>query len=385
MSEASDTSRAALSANPRVVIKIGSSSLVGSNGTILGNNIKLYAKSIAALLKNSIEVILVSSGAVAAGNASLRVLPGRRTVTERHAAAAVGQALLTAEYITALREENIQGAQFLLSKYDFSVRESYNNALSVLNILLDREVLPIVNQNDTVTLSNDSFGDNDSLAALLAALIHATMLIIITDVDGLYDDNPKKNKNAQRLHAVEKITPEIESIAGGVGSTSGVGGMSTKIKASKLALSLGVKVFIGRIPQGVDDPASAFQAIIEGRGEGSYFGKTQSEAVSRKLQWIAFHSQVAGEIIIDNGAMDALLTRGKSLLPVGIKHIYGEFISGEVVLLKSIDGKILGKGIVNYSSEQLSDIKGLSTQSVKEKMVQRKAEVIHRNDFVMID
>ena len=241
------------------------------------------------------------------------------TLKGKQAAAAVGQSLLIQSYSENSKSSNIP-AQILLTRNDFSKKDRYRNAFATLSELLERGILPIINENDTVSVKELTFGDNDMLSALVSGLVHAEKLIILTDINGLYDSNPFENPSAKKWNHLQEITDEIMKVAGGSGSKVGTGGMKSKLLASKTALSLGVKVFIGK-GTGKDKLIQ----ILEGKGDGTYIGDDTLTTVNNPKQWIALHSEVSGKIYIDEGAELPLLLKGRSLLPAGIYEIEGSF------------------------------------------------------------
>jgi glutamate 5-kinase len=353
----------------RIVVKIGSSSLTNHMGQIDHEKLLDHVEALATLRAVGHEVVLVSSGAVAAGFSSLGYPTRPVTLKGKQAAAAVGQSLLIQSYIEKFSQFDITPAQILLTRQDFSKRERYKNAFDTITELLERNILPIINENDTVSVEELTFGDNDMLSALVSGLVHADQLIILTDINGLYDANPKENPNARRIDILDKVTPEMLGFAAGSGSSVGTGGMKSKLLATKTALSLGVKVFIGK-----GSGSAKLLTIISGDGDGTYIGREELDTINTKRQWIAFHSEVAGKLYIDNGAVHALVSNGKSLLPAGINKIEGSFQKGDVVEVYGPD-EIIGKGEVTYSSKELEKV-------LHERRSRSAIEVIHRDKWV---
>ena len=358
-----------------IVVKIGSSSLTNEKGEIDEDKLTGYVEAITALRKANHTVVLVSSGAVAAGFKQLGYPFRPETIKGRQAAAAVGQSLLIQSYIKKFQEHQLIPAQILLTRSDFSNRERYRNAFSTIMELLDRGIIPIINENDTVSVDELTFGDNDMLSALVSGFIHADQLIILTDINGLYTDNPMKNPNAKKYNFLEEITDDILAAASSDGSKLGTGGMKSKLEAAKTALSLGVSVFIGK-GEGKD----SLLQVLQGTGDGTYITNKSLEAINTSRQWIALHSESFGKIYVDQGAEEAILYKGRSLLPAGIVEVEGTFEKGDVVEVYVTKG-LLGKGEVNYSSGEVK-------QEMKKKMEQKKfkpsIEVIHRNHWVEI-
>lgn len=360
----------------RIVVKIGSSSLTSDTGGLNPDKIRFFASELAQLKQDGHQVLLVTSGAVAAGFTSLGYRTRPKVLHEKQAAAAVGQALLMQAYHEAFASHGISVAQILLTRYDFSNRKRVQNALMTVDELLQRGVVPIINENDTVAVDELKFGDNDTLSALVGNLVKANKLIIITDMDGLYTDDPRKNANAQRIDRVDAISDELFSFAGGSGSAVGTGGMRSKVEAARIAMRGGVPVFIGRVLEPGDLPHA-----VDGSGKGTYFDTVLNNLPVKK-QWVGFHSLPQGQIIVDQGAKAALLSGGKSLLPAGITGAAGDFHPGDVVEVLSIEGTLLGRGVVNYAAWQVQAAAGLSTDEVQKRVEVARIEVIHRDEWV---
>ncbi|GER67678.1 glutamate 5-kinase 1 [Weizmannia acidilactici] len=352
----------------RVVVKIGSSSLTNAAGEIDESKFADHIHALAALRKAGHETIVVSSGAVACGFKLLGYPSRPVTLKGKQAAAAIGQSVLIQRYREALGEHGITPAQILLTRQDFSKKDRYHNAYSTLTELLHRGVMPIVNENDSVSVTELTFGDNDMLSALVSGLIHAEQLVILTDINGLYSANPKNDPNARRFDTIEKITPDMMRMAGGAGTKVGTGGMLSKLKAANTALSLGVRVFIG-----TGKGENKLLRILEGKGDGTYIGGARPAVTSQK-QWIALFSETAGKIYIDPGAEQALLKNGSSLLAAGIQKVTGLFQKGDVVEVYGSNG-LLGKGEVLYGAEELEDL-------LEKQMGRATGEVIHRDKWV---
>jgi glutamate 5-kinase len=244
--------------------------------------------------------------------------------------------------------------------------------------LLARKVIPIINENDTVAVDELKFGENDKLSALVANLIKAQKLIIITDMDGLYTEDPRKNANARRIDRVEQISEELFQMAGDTGSSVGTGGMRSKLEAARIATRGGVAVFIGRVTESGD-----LEAAVADRGKGTYFA-TGLQSLSMKKQWVGFHSLPQGTVYVDHGAEIALLTGGRSLLPAGITEINGEFHPGDVIEVRNPEQRIIGRGVVNYASWQLKAVSGLSSEEVQKRVDVQRIEVIHRDEWITI-
>lgn len=355
----------------RIVVKIGSSSLTNAQGEIDHEKLTDHIQSIATLKNLGHEVLLVSSGAVAAGFRKLGYPSRPVTLKGKQAAAAVGQNLLIQLYAEQFQQYGMTTAQILLTRTDFSKKDRYRNAYATFTELLERSIIPIVNENDTVSVSELTFGDNDMLSALVSGLVHADQLIILTDINGFYDDNPNKNPNAKRLDYLTEITDDMLLAASGAGSNVGTGGMQSKLLAARTALQAGVKVFIG---QGVGP--SKLVNILEGNGDGTYIENEDLAVLPNQKQWIAL-TEISGKLYIDDGAEQAILTQGKSLLPAGIYDFEGEFSKGDVVEVYGPSG-FLGRGETMYSSEELNNALGKRTEEHSVDSI----EVIHRNKWV---
>ncbi|WP_408008504.1 glutamate 5-kinase [Pseudalkalibacillus sp. A8] len=362
----------------RVVVKIGSSSLTNSFGGLSEGKLAEHTRAIIQLIKKGHEVLLVSSGAVAAGFCEIGYPVRPVTVSGKQAAAAVGQGRLVQSYTKIFKEHGIVSAQLLLTKNDFIQKEQYNNAYGVLIELIKRSVLPIINENDSVSIEELTFGDNDMLSALVSGLVHADFLIILTDINGLYKEDPRINPLAERYDFLPKITEDLlHQTQSTSGSKFGTGGMKSKLLAAQTALALGVNGFIG-----TGSGQDKLLDILDGKGNGTYIGNSSAHMVKKTKQWLALHSQVKGKIIIDDGAVYAIEMGGKSLLPAGIEQIYGAFDAGNIIEVFNLKGEIIGKGQTNYSSDELNNIKGMESRAAMQKTGRSKPEVIHRDHFV---
>ncbi len=362
----------------RIVVKIGSSSLTSQEGGLNRDAISYFAAELASLHADGYQVILVTSGAVAAGFKRIGYASRPKLVHEKQAAAAVGQALLMQAYQEAFGAHGIVAAQILLTRFDFSNRLRIQNASMAIEELLKQNVIPIINENDTVTVEGLKFGDNDNLSALVANLVKAKRLLILTDMDGLYTEDPRKNPNAERIDRVTAISEQIMAIAGGSGSSVGTGGMRSKIEAARVAMRGGVPAFIGRALEPGDIVSAA-----AGTGRGTYFD-TSLHNLSMKKQWLGFHSVPSGTITVDAGAEEALRSGGKSLLPAGIRSAEGEFNPGDVVEVINERRDVIGRGVVNYAAWQVQAAAGLTTDEVKKRVDVARIEVIHRDEWITL-
>lgn len=335
----------------RVVVKIGSNSLTSHHGEISRRKIEKLVDEIVELKDQNYEVVLVSSGAVAAGYRKLGFLQRPNTLPEKQAAASIGQILLMETYSNLFLSHGYTASQMLITRDDFSDEDRYNNVRNTMSVLLERGIIPIVNENDTVAVNHLKFGDNDTLSAKVAGLIGADMLAILSDIDGLYNADPTKDPTAVRLERVREITPEIEAAAGGPASDVGTGGMKSKIEAVKIAMASGIPSFLGKAGK-----ANILTDAVRQEAKGTYFEvNDETENLDYKKQWIAFHSGPQGEIVVEADRGQGILEQSESLLVSDIYSVKGPFENGEVVSIKDVNSNEIGLGIINYSSEQLSD------------------------------
>lgn len=359
----------------RLVVKVGTSTLTHATGKLNLFQLEQLVRQIADLKHQGREVILVTSGAVGAGMGRMGLTERPRTMPEKQAMAAIGQGLLMHMYEKIFSEYGQVVAQVLLTKDDITNRERYLNGRNTLLALLQLGVVPIINENDTVVYEQIKFGDNDTLAALVAGLIDAELLILLSDIDGLYTANPRIDTNAQLVPLVEEITPEIEMLAGEPGSKLGSGGMLTKIQAAKIACNSGIPMVLAN-----GSRENVLRDTVLGVNPGTLFVPKEHRMKSRK-GWIAYGSKTSGTIQVDAGAEKALIDNGRSLLPSGISGVDGEFNRGSVVKVSGKNGEI-ARGIVNYSSEEINRIKGCQSKDISEKLGYKDyEEVIHRDNL----
>lgn len=365
-----------MSSKKTVVVKIGTSSLTEKSGALAPDKLRALTARIADLHDAGHQVILVTSAAIAAGYSLLGYNERPTSVAAKQASAAVGQGLLMEEYTQVLAERGIVAAQILLTRDDFRDKRRYTNAWAALDVLLNRGAIPVINENDTVSIDELKLGDNDMLSAQVAAMVHADLLILATDTDGLYTTDPRTDSSAERIPLVEKVTPELEAMARGAGTRNGTGGMSTKVAAAKLATSAGVSVVICK---SFDE--DVFTKALAGKAKGSYF-KPQ-KCMKTRLQWMAFYAPTSGSLFIDSGAANALCNNGRSLLPAGIRSVEGDFKAGDIVEVFLTDStRRLGRGIVNYDTGEMRSVLGLNTTEVEKLFPGRRPEAIHRDDWV---
>ncbi len=360
----------------RIVVKIGSSSLTSDEGGLQRSKVRFFADELASLHAAGHEVMLVTSGAVAAGFRQIGYKTRPKLIHEKQAAAAVGQALLMQAYEDAFGKHGIPVAQILLTRPDFGSRTRARNAWRTIEELLKQGAIPIFNENDSVAVEELKFGENDTLSALVANLTKATGLFMLTDTDGLYTADPRKFPDAQKIDRVDVISDELYRIASGAGSSVGTGGMRSKIEAARIAMQGGIPTFVGRVAEPGD-----LQRAVAGDGKGTYFS-TSLHTLSAKKHWIGFLSVPQGRITVDAGAAGALLHGGKSLLPAGVSSVEGEFHPGDVVEVAGPDGRTLGRGVSNYDAWQITAVAGLSSEEAAKRVEVARAEVIHRDDWV---
>lgn len=363
----------------RVVVKIGSNLLTDKLGRINIKRIHSLAKELSELRSKGVDIVMVSSGAIASGMKKLGLKNKPKEIRKKQATAAVGQPLLMWMYEQYFLKYKKQIAQILLTRDDLSDRIRYVNAKNTILTLLEMGIIPIINENDTVATDEIKFGDNDQLAALVSGLIEANHLIILSDVDGLYTADPKKNPDAKIIRHVKEFSKELESIAKPTSTGYGTGGMYSKVIAAKKATSFGIPVHIvsGR-------KTGNIKAVVEGKKVGTYFEPIKERVTSRK-GWIAYATRARGSVFIDEGAVKALLKDGKSLLPSGIKKVEGDFDIGDAVYCINEKGEKIAKGLVNYSSCEIKLIKGKKSSEIEKILGYKYSdEVIHRDNLVIL-
>lgn len=367
-----------LTACKRVVVKIGSSLVASSNGGLHLDRIRRLAEEFGWVQAQNRQLVLVSSGAIVAGIAHLALKTYPHEVPLQQAAAAVGQSRLVRAYEMAFEKSGHKIAQVLLTHQDLANRRRFLNARHTLTTLLQLGVIPIINENDTVATDEVRFGDNDTLAGQIAHLVDADLLVILSDVNGLYEEDPHLNPSAKLIPMVTTITKKIENLAGGSRTQSSRGGMVTKIQAAKQAGRFGVPTLLlnGETPH-------ALGQALEGNSGGTFFASKQSPLTNRK-QWIAFTLRPKGEIMCDEGAVAALVLRGKSLLSSGILSAKGTFLAGAPVSCTTQEGIVFAQGLSNYSAETLQRIKGKQTSEIQQLLgALDYEEVIHRDNLAL--
>jgi len=372
-------SRSVVAAARRLVVKVGSSLVTNEGRGLDHERLALWSAQIARLTALDKQIVLVSSGAIAEGVKRLGWKQRPALLSELQAAAAVGQMGLIEAYERSFRAHGLQTAQILLTHADLADRERYLNARSTLRTLLELKVIPIINENDTVTTDEIKVGDNDTLAALVANLIEADALIILTDQRGLYRADPRKHPDAEFIHEAVAGTAELEAMAGGAGSSVGTGGMLTKILAAKRAARSGAHTVI---------VSGRENDVLARLGAGEALG-TQLLAINAPLaarrQWLADHLQVRGRLKLDDGAVRALREQGKSLLPIGVAEVIGEFHRGEVVACSDSDGRDIARGLVNYGADEARRIARQPSSRIEALLgYMDAAELIHRDNLVLL-
>lgn len=361
----------------RIVVKIGSNVLTARNGLNL-SVIESISGQISAMMRSGREVILVSSGAMASGIRKIGLAERPVELPRRQAVAAAGQPGLMFAYEKAFAEFERKVAQILLTSDDLANRKRHLNARNTLNTLLAWKILPIVNENDTVAVEEIQFGDNDNLAAMIALLMDADLLVNLTDIDGLYDKDPRVHPDAEMIPQVTRIDRRTEKYASDIPGALGTGGMTSKIRAARKLNSAGIPMVIAK-----GDSPDILIALTAGEPLGTYFAPREEKLRQRKC-WIAFSVKPEGALVLDEGAVKAVLKNGKSLLPSGIVGVESDFRAGAAVEFRDPGGVRLGIGLVNYSSAQIRKIKGLQSSQIEAVLGQKTYdEVIHRDNLAV--
>ena len=370
--------RAEVAEGKRWVVKVGSALLTNDGRGLDGSVISNLVEQLAALRQRGCEVVLVSSGAVAAGIVRLGWKTRPTALHDLQAAAAVGQMGLVQSYESAFKQYDLQTAQVLLGHDDVLARDRYLNARGTLNTLLKLGVIPIVNENDTVVTDEIRFGDNDTLAALVANLIDADGLLLLTDQEGLFEEDPRHNPSAKMVQQVEAKATELDAMAG-EGGALGRGGMITKVRAARLAARSGTETIIasGRVPNIVAKVAS-------GDNVGTWLRSGKLPQAARK-QWLAGMVQIQGSIELDDGAVTVLCKSGRSLLPVGVRKVEGRFSRGDMVSCRDSQGREIARGLVNYNADEARRIMGSSSREIESLLgYQGDDELIHRDNLILL-
>ena len=361
----------------KIVIKIGSSTLTGKAGSALNvDAVNKLVDVVASLRANGDEVVIVSSGAIAAGLAPLGLTSRPKDLASQQAAASVGQGLLIGKYNEALGRHNLVGAQVLLTIEDVIRRSHYQSAQRTLTKLLSLGVVPIINENDSVGTQEIKFGDNDRLSALVSHLINADKLVLVSDIDALYDA-PPTSSGAKRISVVSDLTSLDKVNIGGVGSSGvGSGGMVTKVEAARIVTSAGIEMLLTNLENLTD--------ALAGKDVGTKFTVVDDRKPSRAL-WLEYAAEPRGKLVLDDGAVTAIIERGVSLLPAGVTSVEGVFSAGDTVELVSKSGDVIAKGLVSYDSDEIPQLLGKSTKDLAAKLgAEYERELVHRDDLVLL-
>lgn len=362
-----------------IVIKLGTSTLTHGTKSLSRPHMLEIVKQLSQLHAQGHRVILVTSGAVAAGRDYLghRELP--KTLATKQLLAAVGQSQLIQVWESLFSIYQIKIGQMLLTRADIENKEHFLNARDTLFALLEQGIIPVINENDAVATAEFRIGDNDNLSALVAMLAQAEQLVLLTDQQGLFDSDPRKNPNAKLLSTIEKITPELRQIAGGSGTSLGTGGMYTKVVAAEIATRSGVETIIAS-----GERENVIFDVVNGVQIGTRF-LAQTDKIESRKQWL-FGAPPAGVITVDVGAENALLMQHKSLLPAGITRVQGQFARGEVLKIENQEGRVLGLGISRYNSEALNQIKGKKSSEIEAKIgYEFGAVALHRDEMILYE
>lgn len=371
--------RTQLQAARRIVVKVGTSTLTHPNGKLNFSRIEGLVRELADAVNAGKQILLVSSGAVGAGMDRLGWKEKPKTIPEKQAAAAVGQGILMHTYEKLFAEYGQVVAQVLLTREDSVNRRRYANSRNTLLTLLNIGVIPIINENDAVSIDELKIGDNDTLSANVAAIVDADVLIILSDVEGVYSANPQTDPQAQLLPEIADVTPEVEAMCGGAGTLRGTGGMLTKMAAARMAMNSGIVMIIA---SGSRD--GAVQSILAGKPIGTLFPPRQNRLQFRK-RWLAFGARIKGRLTVDRGCAQALLSNGSSLLAAGVKNVEGSFEQGSTVSIVNPDGWEIARGLVNYSTDDVQKIMGAHTHEIAEILGHKPYdEVVHRDNLVLL-
>lgn len=372
--------REALKKAKRIVVKVGTSTITYANGKRNFSQIDRLARELSDLQNQGKEMILVSSGAVAVGVDRLGLPAKPATIPGKQACAAVGQGVLMHTYEKLFADYGQIVAQVLITRTEAIDRHRYTNCRNTFMTLLQQGVIPIVNENDVVALDELKIGDNDNMSALVAGIVDADLVIILSDIDGLYTANPATHPDATLVHTVLEITPEVEASAGGVGSSRGTGGMATKIQAAKAATNSGIQLVIA---SGTEK--NAIPRILQGEEIGTLFVSRENRLQFRK-RWLAFGAKIQGSIVVDDGCARAIRKAGGcSILPAGIYQVVGDFQTGSTVSVIDKEGHELARGLVHYTAAELEKIKGCKSADIEGILGHKNYdEVIHRDDLVIL-
>ena len=372
------SAREQLRSAKRIVVKVGTSTLTHPSGGMNLHRIEHLVRELIDEANQGKEILLVSSGAIAAGMNALGLAERPASVPARQALAAIGQGALLHIYEKFFHEYGRTMAQVLLTKENAARHHQYMNSRNALLALLGMNVIPVINENDAVAVDEIKIGDNDNLSAVVAALVDADALIILSDIDGVYTANPRTDSSAVLISEIPEITPAIERLAGGAGSTQGTGGMQTKIEAAKIAQNAGVTMVIAR-----GDEDGIVRSILYGEEIGTLFPAREAHLRTRK-SWLAFGQRLMGEIAVDEGCILAM-RRGASLLAVGVTDVYGEFSAGDTIRVLSPDGQEIARGIAAYDAADIARLMGHQTADFPALVADAAhEEIIHRDNMVLM-
>ncbi len=360
----------------RIVVKVGTSTLTHPNGQLNLGRMERLVRELADIHNQDVEVLLVSSGAIGTGANRMGLKQVPRTLPEKQALAAIGQGALLHMYEKFFAEYGKTVAQVLLTREDLDERMRYLNATNTLLAILGMKVIPIINENDTVVVEEIKFGDNDMLSSLIATIVNADLLIILSDVNGLYDHDPRTDDHAHLMNEVYEITSEMEENSANRGIAFSSGGMLTKLKGARVCMASGIPMVIANSQE-----TNVLRRIVAGEKLGTLFVPREEKLQARK-KWIAFGTVLHGQLMVDTGAANALLKRGKSLLASGVTRVEGDFERGTVVAVLAADGMEIARGMANYSADEIRRIAGKRSSDI-EKILGEKDydEVIHRNNL----
>jgi glutamate 5-kinase len=362
----------------RVVLKIGTSVLVDHENRISKARAEDFARQIKAVKDQGIEVIIVSSGAIACGMETINLKRRPKEVAKKQALASIGQIVLMRMYMDAFIQVGLTASQILLTHEDIKSRSRCISLMNTFDTLLSMGTVPIVNENDALSFKEIKFGDNDNLSALIAQITDANLLILLSDVEGLFEKDPKQYPDARMIKTVRKIDERIESLAQGTNNEKSVGGMKSKLEAAKKAGNYGVST---RLVKG--DVTNVVPRVLAGEDIGTLFKARKK--LTRKQCWIAFAFKAKGRVFIDDGAQDALLSKGKSLLPSGIVKLEGDFARGDCIEVADLGSRLIARGIANYSSTDIGKIRGSKSIEIERKLGYKYTEeVIHRDNMVIL-
>ena len=372
-----------LEAAQRIVIKIGTSTLTRASGQLNHEFLSELVRQVAHEYKKGKEILIVTSGAVGAGLGKLNLTKKPTSLPERQAVAAIGQGLLMEVYEELFAVHGITVAQILLTRDDMNNRRRYLNARNtLLQLITGYKAVPIINENDTVATEELElrFGDNDTLSALVASLVGADLLVILSDVGGLYTGDPRREKDVSLIPVVKEITREIQAMAGQAGTVFGTGGMQTKIEAARIVTRSGIAMILAS-----GEEPRVIERILAGEELGTIFLPAQETLLGRK-RWIAFAGQPRGEIVIDHGAVEALVTHKKSLLPSGVVDVKGRFELGDLVRIVDEENREVARGLSNFSADEIRKIMGGKTRTIAQILGYKTYdEVVHRNNLVCFE